>query len=144
MSEIIFYQEADNSPQVEIAYEGDTFWLSLNQISQLFERDKSVISRHIKNILDEGESSEMQLFRTVAKNATVQKEGKRSVKREIDYYSLDIILAVGYRVNSVKGTHFRIWATKRLNEYLMKGYTINPKRLEQNKAQFLQTLVFIG
>ena len=82
----------------------------------------------------------MQLFRTVAKNATVQKEGKRSVKREIVYYSLDIILAVGYRVNSVKGTHFRIWATKRLNEYLMKGYTINKKRLELNKAQFLQTL----
>jgi len=90
MSEIIFYQEADNSPQVKIAYVGDKFWLSLNQISQLFERDKSVISRHIKNILDECESSEMQLFRTFAKNATVQKEGKRSVKREIDYYSLDI------------------------------------------------------
>ncbi len=140
MSEIIIYQNANNTPQIEIAYEGDTFWLSLNQIAQLFERDKSVISRHIKNILEEGELSEVEIFRTVAKNATVQKEGTRNIKREIVYYSLDIILAVGYRVSSIKGTQFRIWATQRLNEYLVKGYAINQKRLEENKVHFLQTL----
>lgn len=140
MSEIIIYQNANNTPQIEITYEGNTFWLSLNQIAELFERDKSVISRHIKNILKEGELSENDIFRTVAKNATVRKEGSRSIKREIVYYSLDVILAVGYRVSSVKGTQFRIWATQRLNDYLIKGYAINQKRLEQNKTHFLQTL----
>lgn len=131
MSEILLYKSSDNSPQLEVNYEGDTFWLSLNQIAELFERDNSVISRHIKNILQEGELSENEIFRTVAKSATVQQEGKRSIKREITYYSLDVILAVGYRVSSVKGTQFRIWATKRLNDYLIKGYAINQKRLEE-------------
>lgn len=141
MNEIIIYQNSSNTPQIEITFEGDTFWLSLNQIAQLFERDKSVISRHIKNILEEGELSEADAFRTVAKNATVQIEGKRSIKREIVYYSLDIIIAVGYRVNSVKGTQFRIWATKRLNEYLIQGYAVNQKRLEQKQqeVEFLKT-----
>ncbi|WP_298298903.1 RhuM family protein [Hydrotalea sp.] len=131
MSEIILYKASDQSPQIEITFEGDTFWLSLNDIAELFQRDKSVISRHIKNILEEGELSENQIFRTVAKNAMVQIEGKRSVKRKITYYSLDVILAVGYRVSSVKGTQFRIWATRRLNEYLTKGYTINQRRLDE-------------
>ena len=140
MSEIVLYKNSDNSPQIEITYEGDTFWLSLNQIAQLFERDKSVISRHIKNILEEGELTENEIFRTVAKNATVQTEGSRKITRNILCYSLDIILAVGYRVSSVKGTQFRIWATKRLNEYLVNGYVINQKRLEENKAQFIQTV----
>lgn len=140
MSVIVLYKNSDNSPQVEITYEGDTFWLSLNQIAQLFERDKSVISRHIKNILEEGELTKNEIFWTVAKNATVQTEGSRKITRNILYYSLDIILAVGYRVSSVKGTQFRIWATKRLNEYLVNGYVINQKRLEENKAQFIQTV----
>ena len=139
-SEIIIYQNTTNTPQIEITYDGDTFWLSLNQIAQLFERDKSVISRHIKNIIKEGELTENEIFRTVAKNATVQIEGKREIKREIVYYSLDVILTVGYRVSSVKGTQFRIWATQRLNDYLVKGYAINQKRIEENKTQFLQTL----
>ncbi len=140
MSEILIYQNDNNAPQIEISYEGKTFWLSLNQIAQLFERDKSVISRHIKNILKEGELSEDKIFRTVAKNATVQKEGTRNIKREIVYYSLDAIISVGYRVNSKKGTQFRQWATQRLKDYLVKGYAINQKRLEANKNQFLQTL----
>lgn len=131
MGEIILYKGSDNSPQVEITYEGDTFWLSLNQIAELFERDKSVISRHIKSILNDGELSENEIFRTVAKNATVQMEGKRAIKRDIVYYSLDIIIAVGYRVSSIKGTQFRIWATRRLNEYLLRGYTLNQKRLNE-------------
>ncbi|MBI3883068.1 MAG: virulence protein RhuM/Fic/DOC family protein, partial [Sphingobacteriales bacterium] len=129
-SEILLYKNSDNSPQIEITYDGDTFWLSLNQIAELFERDKSVISRHISNILEEGELSKNEIFSTVAKYATVQQEGKRTIKREITYYSLDIILSVGYRVSSVKGTQFRIWATKRLNDYLINGYSINQKRLD--------------
>ena len=140
MNEIVIYKNPDNSLQVEITFEGDTFWLSLNQIAQLFERDKSVISRHIKNIIEESELSQEEVFRTVAKNATVQFEGKRAIKREILYYSLDIIIAVGYRVSSTKGTQFRIWATKKLNEYLSKGFLINSNQIEKNKAQFLRTL----
>ncbi|MDQ5928546.1 MAG: hypothetical protein QG594_320, partial [Bacteroidota bacterium] len=100
-------------------------------IATLFERDKSVISRHISNILKEGEITNDDFFSTVAKNATVQLEGKRIVNRKIVYYSLDVILAVGYRVSSVKGTQFRIWATKRLNDFLIKGYSVNEKRLKE-------------
>jgi hypothetical protein len=108
--------------------EGETFWLSLNQIAQLFERDKSVISRHLRNIFKEGE---LEQEATVAKNATVQKESGRKVKREIEYYNLDAILSVGYRVNSKRGTQFRQWATQRLKEYLVQGYAINQKRLDE-------------
>lgn len=131
MSEIIIYKTSDNSPAIEMTYDSDTFWMSLNQIADLFERDKSVISRHIKNILDEGEVLEYNAFATVAKNATVQQEGKRRVSRQITYYNLEIIIAVGYRVSSVKGTQFRIWATERLKEYLIQGYAINQKRLDE-------------
>ena len=134
-NKIEIYKGLDNSLQLEVTFEGDTFWLSLNQISELFERDKSVISRHIKNILEEGELTEDDIFRTVAKNATVRIEGKRAIKREIIYYSLDVILAVGYRVSSVKGTQFRIWATQRLKDYLVQGYAINEKRLAEKQMQ---------
>jgi len=123
---VIFKKE--NEVQVEITYENDSLWLNLNQISILFDRDKSVISRHIKNIYKEKELPE---YSTVAKNATVQKEGNRKITREIEFYNLDIVLAVGYRVSSAKGTQFRIWANKVLKEHLLKGYSINEKRLEQ-------------
>ncbi len=123
---IIFKKE--NEVQVEITYENDSLWLNLNQISILFDRDKSVISRHIKNIYKEKEIPE---YSTVAKNATVQKEGNRKITREIEFYNLDIVLAVGYRVSSAKGTQFRIWATNIIKEHLTKGYSINEKRLEQ-------------
>jgi len=128
MSEIIIYQTPDNQTQVEVQLEGETFWLSLNQIATLFDRDKSVISRHLRNIYKEGE---LEQGATVAKNATVQMESGRMVKREIEYYNLDAILSVGYRVNSKRGTQFRQWATQRLKEYLVKGYTINQKRLDE-------------
>ena len=102
----------------------------------MFERDKSVISRHINNIYKEGE---LDRIATVAKNATVQIEGKRKVEREIEFYNLDVIISVGYRVNSKQGTQFRQWATQRLNDYLVQGYVINEKRLAQ-KQQEVQTL----
>ena len=126
---IIFYKK-ENEIQVEVTYENNSLWLNLNQISELFDRDKSVISRHIRNIYKEEELPE---YATVAKNATVQNEGTRQVMRQIDYYNLDVILAVGYRVSSAKGTQFRIWANKILKQHLIKGYTKNENRLNQLK-----------
>jgi death-on-curing family protein len=126
--EIIIYESADHQTQVEVKFEGETFWLSLNQIAELFQRNKSVISRHLNNIYDSGE---LERSATVAKNATVQFEADREVTRTIEYYNLDAILSVGYRVNSKRGTQFRQWATQRLKNYLVQGYAINQKRLEQ-------------
>ena len=139
MNEIIIYR-TQNSTQIDVQFEGETFWLSLNQIATLFERNKSVISRHLKNIYSEGELS---FESTVAKNATVQKEGDRFVSREIEHYNLDAILSVGYRVNSKQGTAFRQWATQRLKEHLVQGYTINQNRLEelQQTVQLIQNSI---
>lgn len=116
--------------RIEVRFEKETVWLNLNQIADLFGRDKSVISRHLKKIYSTGE---LEQSATVAKNATVQIEGKRKVEREIETYNLDAILSVGYRVNSKQGTQFRIWATQRLKEHLVQGYTINKQRLSQLK-----------
>jgi len=104
----------------------ETVWLSLEQMSELFDRDKSVISRHIKNIFNENELDNS----TVANFATVQNEGVRQVNRNIDYYNLDMIISVDYRVKSKNGILFRKWATKVLKDYLIKGYAANNKRLE--------------
>jgi len=134
MENIVIYTDDSNNIEIDISYKEDTFWLSLVQISTLFERDKSVISRHINKIFKEGELNKMA---TVAKNATVQKEGGRTIERQILYYNLDMVIAIGYRVNSIKGTQFRIWATKKLNDYLVKGYAINEKRLEQKQQEVL-------
>lgn len=131
MSEIIIYKREDQV-EVEVTYEDNSLWLNLNQLSELFGRDKSVISRHIKNIFKE---NELDYFATVAKNATVQKEGEREIKRNIEYYNLEVIIAVGYRVSSSKGTQFRIWATKILNKHLLEGYTLNEKRLAQKEQE---------
>lgn len=128
MNSIELYRAANGETQVEVRFEKETVWLTLNQISELFNRDKSVISRHLKNIFKEGE---LVFEATVAKNATVQFEGVRQVEREIEYYNLDAIISVGYRVNSKQGTQFRIWATNKLRDYLIKGYSINKKRLKE-------------
>jgi len=130
-NEIILYQSNELPEHIEVRLGDDTIWLTLNQISQLFNRDKSVISRHLSNIYKEGELSQEA---TVAKNATVQIESGRKVKREIEYYNLDAILSVGYRVNSKQGTQFRIWATDVLRDYLLKGYALNQRidRIENN------------
>lgn len=126
-SEIIIYQTQDGDTKLDVRLEDETVWLSLDQMSKLFDRDKSTISRHIKNIYDEGE---LEKKSTVAKNATVQIEGDRIVERNIDYYNLDVIISVGYRVKSLQGTKFRIWATERLKEYLIKGFTLDDERLK--------------
>ncbi len=104
MNQIEIYRTKDKQTQIEVKFEGDTAWLSLNQISELFGRDKSVISRHLKNIYREGE---LKKGATVAKNATVQIESGRKVIRSIEFYNLDAIISVGYRVNSKRGTEFR-------------------------------------
>lgn len=129
MSEIVIYKSPENQAQVEVTFEGETFWLSLNQISSLFGRDKSVISRHLKNIFSSGELDKNSV---VAKNATTASDGKTY---EVEYYNLDAIISVGYRVNSVRGTQFRQWATQRLREYLVSGYAINEKRLAEKQQQ---------
>ena len=137
---IEIYRSADGQAQVEVRFGQETVWLSLQQMADVFGRDKSVISRHLKNIFAEGELSPEA---TVAKNATVQTEGKRQVSREIECYNLDAILSVGYRVNSKAGTQFRIWATARLKDYLLKGYALNHQRLQQNAADLEQALELI-
>ena len=131
-SEIVNFTSPDGNTQIDVQFEGETFWLNLNQISNLFEKDKSVISRHIKNIYNEGELDRKS---TVAKFATVQIESKREVVRTLDFFNLDVILSVGYRVNSMRGTQFRQWASSRLKDYLIEGIAINQKRLEQKNKE---------
>ncbi|MFO7646031.1 MAG: virulence RhuM family protein [Desulfosarcina sp.] len=113
---------------METRLQNETIWLTLNQMAALFGVDKSGISRHLKNIYETGE---LRRKATVANFATVQKEGDRSVSRELEHYNLDAIISVGYRVNSIRGTQFRIWATERLKEYIVKGFTLNDERLKE-------------
>ncbi len=126
--EVIIFQTEDAQVRLQVRLDGQTAWLSLNQIAELFQRDKSVISKHLKSIFEEGELSAKA---TVANFATVQTEGGRPVTRNIEFYNLDAIIAVGYRVKSVRGTQFRIWATQRVREYVVKGFTIDDERLKQ-------------
>ena len=133
MSEILLYKTANQEIKLEVLIQNETIWLNQKQLCELFGRDKSVISRHIKNIFKENELDEVS---TVAKNATVQKEGSREVIRDVDYYNLDMIISVGYRVNSAKATQFRIWATKILQEYIIKGFAMDDERLKNPNQPF--------
>ena len=126
-SQILFYRTEDGHTRIEVQFKGETVWLSLNQMAELFQRDKSVISKHIRNVFEEGELTPES---TVAKFATVQTEGNRSVTREIEFYNLDVIISVGYRVKSHRGTQFRIWATQQLKEYIIKGFALDDQRLK--------------
>ncbi len=127
-SNIIMYTTEDGLTKIEVTFDEDTVWLSLDQIAELFQRDKSTISRHIKNIFSEGE---LRQEATVAKFATVQTEGRRQVSRDIEYYNLDVIISVGYRVKSLRGTQFRIWASSILKEYMKKGFALDDDRLKR-------------
>lgn len=137
-SQIVIYQDENGEVNVEVKIIDETVWLSLNQIVELFARDKSVISRHLKNIFKERELEENA---TVAFFATVQIEGERRVERQVEYYNLDAIISVGYRVNSRRGIAFRKWATNLLKEYLIKGYSINQDKITQKKLNNLQQAV---
>ena len=126
-SELVIYESKEGDIKLDVNLENETVWLSLEQMSRLFGRDKSVISRHIKHVFDEGELDKTS---TVANFATVQSEGSRSVERNIDYYNLDVVISVGYRVKSLEGVRFRKWATERIKEYIIKGYTMDDERLK--------------
>ena len=128
---IVLYQTLDGNTKVEVTLRDDTVWLSLDQMAELFQRNKSTVSRHIKSIYDCGE---LTADSTVAFFATVQNEGKRKVSRDIAYYNLDMIISVGYRVNSHRGVQFRIWATQVLKEYLVKGFAMNDELLKNAGA----------
>lgn len=140
MNEIVIFEA--ESQKVEVRLEGETLWLNLQQLAELFGRDKSVISRHLKNIFD---TNELARDRTVAKNATVQKEGDREVVREIDYFNLDAIISVGYRVNSSQATRFRQWATRVLREHLTLGYSFDEYKLaQQGLDELTQAVDLLG
>jgi len=127
MGQLILYQTEDGKTRLDVRLKGETVWLSLMLMAELFQRDKSVISRHIANIFEEGE---LPSLGTIAKFATVQSEGEREVSREIEFYNLDVIISVGYRVKSHRGTQFRTWATQRLREYIVKGFALDDHRLK--------------
>ncbi len=125
---VVIYEAPDGEAWVEVRFDRDTVWLTQQQMSELFGRDRSVVTRHIRNTFRE---EELDPKATSAKFARVQSEGGRAVSREVDHYNLDVIISVGYRVKSLRGTHFRIWATRTLREHLVHGYTLNEQRLAE-------------
>lgn len=132
---IVIYEDANGEIKLNVSIENDTLWLSQKQLEVLFDRDKSVISRHIKNIFKE---EELDKNSVVAKNATTATDGK---VYQVEYYNLDMIISLGYRVNSKRATSFRIWATKILKDYLINGYAINEKRVkEKGLKELVQTI----
>ena len=133
MNEIEIYKDKDNQTQIEVKFEEDTVWLNQAQLADLFKGSRTNIVEHIKNIYKTGELEEAS---TCRKFRQVRKEGGRNVERQIEHYNLDIIISVGYRVNSKQGTQFRQWATQRLKDYLVKGYAINEKRLAEAENRF--------
>ena len=134
-NEIVLYQSNELPERIEVRIEEETVWLNRQQLAVLFGRDIKTIGKHINNVFSEGELIKDS---TVANFATVQNEGERSVERQIEYYNLDVIISVGYRVKSKQGTQFRIWATQVLRDYLLKGYALNERisRIE-NKVENL-------
>ena len=128
LGQMLLYQTPDGVSQIEVHLQGETVWLNLDQMAELFQRNKSTISRHIRNVFEEGE---LKPESTVAFFATVQNEGNRDVERNIAFYNLDMIISVGYRVHSYRGVQFRMWATGVLKEYLVKGFAMNDDLLKQ-------------
>ncbi len=127
-SEIILYQTEDNQTRLEVRLVNETVWLSQKQMADLFQKDVRTINEHVQNVYQEGELGPEA---TIRKFRIVQTEGERQVTREVDFYNLDAIISVGYRVKSLRGTQFRIWATQRLKEYIIKGFTLDDRRLKQ-------------
>ncbi len=133
-NKIEIYQSKDNQTIVEVKFEQETIWLSQKQMSELFDKDIRTINEHIKTIYKTGELTKNS---TIRKFRIVRQEGKREVSREIEHYNLDMIISIGYRVNSIRGTQFRIWATQHLKDFLVKGYAINEKRLHEKQQEVL-------
>jgi len=141
-SKIEIFKSKDSQTEIKVQFENDTVWLSQKQLNILFQTDRTSISKHIKNIYKTKELDEKS---TCAIFAQVQKEGNRTINRNIKYYNLDLIISLGYRINSIRGTQFRIWATQRLKDYLVKGYAINEKRLAEKNQEikYLKTGISI-
>jgi prophage maintenance system killer protein len=135
---IEIYQTDDGQAQLTVAVVSDSVWLSLDQMVQLFERDKSVISRHLRNVFTEGE---LERPAVVAKNATTAADGKTY---QVDFYNLDVIISVGYRVKSARGVQFRQWATRTLKQHLVEGYTLNQRRLQERGIEFEQAVTLLS
>jgi len=129
--EVIIYQNKEGSIKIDVRLEDETVWLSQSQLCELFQKSKATISEHIRNIFSEGE---LEQNSTVRNFRTVQMEGTRKIEREIEFYNLDVIISVGYRVKSQQGTQFRIWATKRLKEYIIKGFALNDERFRSGTS----------
>lgn len=133
--EIILYQSESGGTEIAVHLQNDTVWLNLNQMAALFLRDKSVVSRHLRNIFREGE---LVRDAAVAKNATTASDGKIY---QVEYFNLDAIISVGYRVNSKRGTQFRIWATGVLKDHIIQGYSINQRRIAEKGANELRQVL---
>ena len=123
---LVLYQALDGTVELDVRLERDTLWLSQKQMSTLFDKDTDTIGLHLRNIFEEGELEESA---TTEESSVVQKEGNRQVRRNVRFYNLDATISVGYRVNSKRGTQFRIWATKTLRDHMIRGYTVNERRL---------------
>ena len=130
---IIFYQNESGAPEIQVTLENETLWLTQRLMAELFDKDTDTIGLHIRNIFSEGELNEQA---TTEDFSVVQQEGNRAVKRNITHYNLDVILSVGYRVSSKRGTQFRIWANQVLKDFLIKGYAVNEQRLKEQSLQF--------
>ena len=128
LGQVVLFQAADGQVSLDVRLEADTVWLSQAQMAELFGRERSVISKHISNVFKEGELAQES---TCAKFAQVQTEGTRIIHRQVDFYNLDVIISVGYRVKSPRGTQFRIWATQVLRQHLIQGYTLHQRRLQE-------------
>ena len=135
--ELAIYQAKNGEIKLKEDADNETIWANQKDISEIFGVERSVVTKHIRNIYKD---NEVDKSATCAKIAQVQKEGKRTVKRDVEYYNLDIILAVGYRTNSKIAIEFRKWATKTLKEHIVQGYTINKERLQKNYDEFLQVV----
>lgn len=133
-TDLIIFESKDGLVRVDVRTDYDTIWLTKPQLAALFERDRTVISRHISNIYQEGE---LDVEATCANFAQVQFEGGREVVRDVEYFNLDVIISVGYRVKSQRGVEFRQWATRILRDYLVEGYALNPRRMEQSPGALL-------
>ncbi len=133
--EIVIYKAKDGKTSLDVNLKEETVWLSQVQMSQLFAKDRRTVSEHINNVFRE---KELNKNRTSRKFRIVQKEGGRSVERDVDFYNLDVIISVGYRVKSQRGTQFRIWATQVLKDHILKGYSINEKRLREQNTHLLE------
>ncbi|MBT5544819.1 MAG: virulence protein RhuM/Fic/DOC family protein [Desulfobacula sp.] len=138
--QIEIYQSDDGQTQIEVRLEKDTLWLSQAQMAELFDKDSDTIGLHLRNIYKSGE---LEKLPTTEDSSVVRQEGNRQVRRKIKFYNLDAIISVGYRVNSKKGTRFRMWATQRLKEYLVTGYSINQQRFKQNAIELQQAMALI-